>query len=69
MSTGLPFPLWDQLTRWALRDTMKASSSESGATEQPRCKVNSCAVAGLDGALIDVKVDISNGQPGCTNTI
>ncbi len=27
-------------------------------------KVSSCAVVGLDGALVDVEVDISNGQPG-----
>lgn len=27
-------------------------------------KVTSCAVVGLDGALVDVEVDISNGQPG-----
>ena len=29
-------------------------------------KVTSCAVVGLDGALVDVEVDISNGQPGFT---
>jgi len=29
-------------------------------------KVISCAVVGLDGALVDVEVDISNGQPGFT---
>ncbi len=29
-------------------------------------KVVSCAVVGLDGALVDVEVDISNGQPGFT---
>ncbi len=29
-------------------------------------KVASCAVVGLDGALIDVEVDLSNGQPGFT---
>jgi magnesium chelatase family protein len=29
-------------------------------------KVTSCAVVGLDGALVDVEVDISNGQPGTT---
>ncbi len=29
-------------------------------------KVTSCAVVGLDGALVDVEVDISNGQPGLT---
>ena len=29
-------------------------------------KVMSCAVVGLDGALVDVEVDISNGQPGTT---
>jgi magnesium chelatase family protein len=29
-------------------------------------KVNSCAVIGLDGALVDVEVDVSNGQPGFT---
>ncbi len=27
-------------------------------------KVNSCAIVGLDGALVDVEVDLSNGQPG-----
>jgi magnesium chelatase family protein len=27
-------------------------------------KVSSCAVIGLDGALVDVEVDVSNGQPG-----
>src|SRR5574337_1514560 len=29
-------------------------------------KVSSCAVVGLDGALVDVEVDISNGMPGFT---
>ncbi len=29
-------------------------------------KVTSCAVVGLDGALVDVEVDVSNGQPGFT---
>ncbi len=29
-------------------------------------KVISCAVVGLDGALVDVEVDVSNGQPGFT---
>ncbi len=29
-------------------------------------KVSSCAVVGLDRALVDVEVDISNGQPGTT---
>ncbi len=29
-------------------------------------KVTSCAVVGLDGALVDVEVYISNGQPGLT---
>ncbi len=29
-------------------------------------KVNSCAIVGLDGALVDVEVDIGNGQPGFT---
>src|SRR5574341_1303868 len=29
-------------------------------------KVTSCAVVGLDGALVDVEVDISNGMPGFT---
>ena len=29
-------------------------------------KVASCAVIGLDGALVDVEVDVSNGQPGFT---
>src|SRR5512142_1636711 len=29
-------------------------------------KVNSCAIVGLDGALVDVEVDLSNGQPGFT---
>jgi len=29
-------------------------------------KVTSCAVVGLDGALVDVEVDIANGQPGFT---
>ncbi|MDM8518538.1 YifB family Mg chelatase-like AAA ATPase [Anaerolineales bacterium HSG6] len=29
-------------------------------------KVNSCAVVGLDGVLIDVEVDISNGLPSMT---
>ena len=29
-------------------------------------KVSSCAVIGLDGALVDVEVDVSNGQPGFT---
>ncbi len=29
-------------------------------------KVASCAVVGLDGALVDVEVDIANGQPGFT---
>ncbi len=29
-------------------------------------KVASCAVVGLDGALVDVEVDISNGQAGLT---
>ncbi len=29
-------------------------------------KVSSCAIVGLDGALVDVEVDISNGQPGFT---
>ncbi len=29
-------------------------------------KVTSCAVVGLDGALVDVEVDISNGQAGLT---
>ena len=29
-------------------------------------KVTSCAVVGLDGALVDVEVDISNGSPGFT---
>ncbi|MCL4488712.1 MAG: YifB family Mg chelatase-like AAA ATPase [Chloroflexi bacterium] len=29
-------------------------------------KVNSCAIVGLDGALVDVEVDVSNGQPGFT---
>ncbi len=28
--------------------------------------MTSCAVVGLDGALVDVEVDISNGQPGTT---
>ncbi len=27
-------------------------------------KVASCAVVGLDGARVDVEVDVSNGQPG-----
>ena len=26
-------------------------------------KVASCAIVGLDGALVDVEVDLSNGQP------
>ena len=29
-------------------------------------KVISCAVVGLDGALVDVEVDVSNGQAGFT---
>ena len=29
-------------------------------------KVTSCAVVGLDGALVDVEVDVSNGQAGFT---
>ncbi|MBI5028933.1 MAG: magnesium chelatase, partial [Chloroflexi bacterium] len=29
-------------------------------------KVTSCAVVGLDGALVDVEVDVSNGQTGFT---
>jgi magnesium chelatase family protein len=29
-------------------------------------KVTNCAVVGLDGALTDVEVDVSNGQPGFT---
>ncbi len=29
-------------------------------------KVSSCAIVGLDGALVDVEVDISNGQPQFT---
>ena len=29
-------------------------------------KVTSCAVVGLDGAIVDVEVDVSNGQPGFT---
>ena len=29
-------------------------------------KVTPCAVVGLDGALVDVEVDISNGMPGFT---
>lgn len=27
-------------------------------------KVTSCAVVGLDGALVDVEVDVANGQAG-----
>ena len=27
-------------------------------------KVNSCAVVGLDGVLIEVEVDVGSGQPG-----
>jgi Subunit ChlI of Mg-chelatase len=29
-------------------------------------KITNCAVVGLDGALVDVEVDVSNGQPGFT---
>ncbi len=29
-------------------------------------RVRRCAIVGLDGALVDVKVDIGNGQPGFT---
>lgn len=29
-------------------------------------KVSSCAIVGLDGAPVDVEVDISNGQVGLT---
>lgn len=29
-------------------------------------KVTSCAVVGLDGALVDVEVDVSNGNVGFT---
>ena len=29
-------------------------------------KVTSCAVVGLDGALVDVEVDVSGGQIGFT---
>jgi magnesium chelatase family protein len=32
-------------------------------------KVTSCAVVGLDGALVDVEVDVSNGQPGFTKAV
>lgn len=32
-------------------------------------KVSSCAVVGLDGALVDVEVDLSNGVPGFTNVV
>ncbi len=32
-------------------------------------KVTSCAVVGLDGALVDVEVDISTGQPGFMNVV
>ena len=31
-------------------------------------KVNSCAVIGLDGEIIEVEVDISNGVPGSTSS-
>jgi magnesium chelatase family protein len=32
-------------------------------------KVTSCAVVGLEGALVDVEVDLSNGQLGFTKVV
>jgi hypothetical protein len=32
-------------------------------------QVTSCAVVGLDDALVDVEVDVSNGQPGFTKAV
>jgi magnesium chelatase family protein len=32
----------------------------------PLAKVLSCAVVGLDGELVDVEVDVANGQVGLT---
>jgi hypothetical protein len=32
-------------------------------------KVASCAVVGLDGALVEVEVDVFDGQPGFTKAV
>ncbi|CAG0947053.1 Competence protein ComM [Anaerolineae bacterium] len=58
----IPRPLEYNRANWLL--PKHTSSFDGDATML--AKVTSCAVVGLDGALVDVEVYISNGQPGLT---